>query len=695
MIRPTLIKDPIDGILVDPSLVPPSSCLRRVAITAGHCRVQNLSRVSLFRAGFCIGVTIGLVWIELLKMADTLPDEIISEILSPALKVPEYMFGNLSSKSPFAKYSVSSSVALLVCKAWLRVATPLLYNVVVLRSKGQARALQDALQNNRELGRFIKKLRAEGAFAGTMEAILKSAPNVTDLFLSLQIHSSDSSSGLAAGLGLINPTRLIIYDDQDKPLRNKAVLQLIAALETCLPNWSNLSTIVFPYSDLPQHACHMMFDLIQIAKLPSLEAVEIRTQAKEKFSDPPTSTDSRLKSLLRWADKPKKPAARTYKLTARPPVDPNFRPLYSTPPVVADKIWSRILFFSMLGLDVLPKKASQKKTIERKVTTKRLHFLLVSKLFYRLALPYLYRLPIIPSQFLQRFADTLSATPALGTHVRVLDVSQTGFIVVEPPPSVWADILRHTPYLQRLVGHTVLPWAAMCDCAVLTRFTALRLLTWENASTFSLPALFFHPGEAVPTAALPALEVLTVKSAEVLAAFAQMELPNLRRVFVHVRSHTFAIAAFLRAHGGKIWSLRVNEATVGVDSVLTLCPNISTLCCRVDSADHHDLGDRSLPAGFQHAYLTTLVLSKRAGCRQQIERGALVWINFFSTFATTHLPALREVRVAVCEWPTTEHAIAKSVWVQAAEELWERGIKLTNKKGVEWHPRLKAPARRL
>ncbi|KAJ7726776.1 hypothetical protein B0H16DRAFT_1780129 [Mycena metata] len=676
-------------------------------------------------------------------MADTLPDEVISEILSPALKVPEYMFANLSSKSPFAKYSVSSSVALLVCKAWLRVATPLLYNVVVLRSKGQARALQDALQNNRELGRFIKKLRAEGAFAGTMEAILKSAPNVTDLFLSLQIHSSDSSSGLAAGLGPINPTRLIIYDDQDKPLRNKAVLQLIAALETCLPNWSNLSTIVFPYSDLPparvsfvMNICavktlkilsfpvprvDMMFDLIQIAKLPSLEAVEIRTQTKEKFSDPPTSTDSRLKSLLRWADKPKKPAARTYKLTARPPVDPNFRPLYSTPPVVADKIWSRILFFSMLGLDVLPKKASQKKTIERKVTTKRLHFLLVSKLFHRLALPYLYRLPIIPSQFLQRFADTLSATPALGTHVRVLDVSQTGFIVAEPPPSVWADIPRHTPYLQRLVGngHTVLPWAAMCTLsesaggsleeisgmvfaraqdghqaiALLTRFTALRLLTWENASTFSLPALFFDPGEAVPTAALPALEVLTVKSAEVLAAFAQMELPNLRRVFVHVRSHTFAIAAFLRAHGGKIWSLRVNEATVGVDSVLTLCPNISTLCCRVDSADHHDLGDRSLPAGFQHAYLTTLVLSKRAGANKSKEEQA--WINFFSTFATTHLPALREVRVAVCEWPTTEHAIAKSVWVQAAEELLERGIKLTNKKGVEWHPRLKAPARRL
>jgi hypothetical protein len=35
------------------------------------------------------------------------------------------------------------------------------------------------------------------------------------------------------------------------------------------------------------------------------------------------------------------------------------------------------------------------------------------------------------------------------------------------------------------------------------------------------------------------------------------------------------------------------------------------------------------------------------------------------------------------------HAIAKSVWVQAAERLLEKGIKLTDKGGAEWHPRLK------
>ncbi|KAJ7658840.1 hypothetical protein DFH06DRAFT_919114, partial [Mycena polygramma] len=61
--------------------------------------------------------------------------------------------------SPFAKPSLSTSAYLVVCRDWLRLATPLLYNVVVIRSKSQANALEKVLVNNKEFGRFIKKLR--------------------------------------------------------------------------------------------------------------------------------------------------------------------------------------------------------------------------------------------------------------------------------------------------------------------------------------------------------------------------------------------------------------------------------------------------------------------------------------------------------------------------------------------------------
>jgi hypothetical protein len=172
--------------------------------------------------------------------AESLPDEILSEILSPALGVSEEMFSDTKGRSPFASLSVSSSSALLVCRAWLRVATPLLYHVVVLRSKAQARALQAALRGNPDLGNFIKMLRLEGGFGASIQHILQKTPNITDIFLSLQVRASDSTDGLALGLQSINPRRMIIYDHPIEPLKNKHVMGLVDAIEKCVLKWSNL-----------------------------------------------------------------------------------------------------------------------------------------------------------------------------------------------------------------------------------------------------------------------------------------------------------------------------------------------------------------------------------------------------------------------------------------------------------------------
>ncbi|KAJ7165328.1 hypothetical protein C8R46DRAFT_839188, partial [Mycena filopes] len=67
-------------------------------------------------------------------------------------------------RCPFAKYELSTSAYLVtvVCKDWLRVATPLLYNVVLLRSPSQANALEKVLVSHPEFGAFIRKSRVEG-----------------------------------------------------------------------------------------------------------------------------------------------------------------------------------------------------------------------------------------------------------------------------------------------------------------------------------------------------------------------------------------------------------------------------------------------------------------------------------------------------------------------------------------------------
>ncbi|KAJ6556626.1 hypothetical protein DFH09DRAFT_1164849, partial [Mycena vulgaris] len=59
-------------------------------------------------------------------MRGRLPDELISEIRSPALKVLEDMFSDASQVFPLASSSAGSSSTLLVCKSWQRVATPFL-----------------------------------------------------------------------------------------------------------------------------------------------------------------------------------------------------------------------------------------------------------------------------------------------------------------------------------------------------------------------------------------------------------------------------------------------------------------------------------------------------------------------------------------------------------------------------------------
>ncbi|KAJ7607144.1 hypothetical protein FB45DRAFT_846981 [Roridomyces roridus] len=123
-----------------------------------------------------------------------------------------------SPASPFTAYSESPSVYLLVCKSWLRVATPLLYNVVVLRSKAQAKALALTLSKNKDFGRFIRYLRVEGGYGAPLRTILQSSPDVTDLFIDLDIWSSDNPCGLCAGLGMINPEYIQEEWDWDSAL---------------------------------------------------------------------------------------------------------------------------------------------------------------------------------------------------------------------------------------------------------------------------------------------------------------------------------------------------------------------------------------------------------------------------------------------------------------------------------------------
>lgn len=173
------------------------------------------------------------------QMADQLPEELMEKILSFALEVSEDMFTSRSTDSPFLRYDNPSSSAILeVCKQWLQIATPLLYNFVVIRSNGQSKALARTFRTNPAFGLFVEKMRLEGGYGAAMGAILLATPNVTDLFLSLDIRSNDSVPGLCRSLSSLDPVRVILQDFNHNP--NGPTDKVIYHLCHSIPQWKRL-----------------------------------------------------------------------------------------------------------------------------------------------------------------------------------------------------------------------------------------------------------------------------------------------------------------------------------------------------------------------------------------------------------------------------------------------------------------------
>jgi F-box-like len=173
-------------------------------------------------------------------VSSQLPDEIIKEILSPALYVSDRAFSSTCEwTNPFANYELSTSTILVVCKSWLRVATPMLYETVVLRSKAQAQALASALKDNEPLGRFIRKLRVEGGYGACLYEVLRRSPSLTDLWISTRLYSNESISGYLKGFQHVNPTRLIIVDNDNKTsVIRKNIYKALA--EAVQHSWTSL-----------------------------------------------------------------------------------------------------------------------------------------------------------------------------------------------------------------------------------------------------------------------------------------------------------------------------------------------------------------------------------------------------------------------------------------------------------------------
>jgi len=157
--------------------------------------------------------TLGLLIRATSRMACKLADETLAVILSIVLEVADDDFISMQTDSgPFARRDYSTADALLVCKRWMRVATPLLLHTCIIRSAAQAQALAKALKKNPELAQFVKRMRIESSHGAAVKQFLTQTKQIDELAISMPVLAKDNAKPMYSVLGTLRPRRLVLFN---------------------------------------------------------------------------------------------------------------------------------------------------------------------------------------------------------------------------------------------------------------------------------------------------------------------------------------------------------------------------------------------------------------------------------------------------------------------------------------------------
>jgi hypothetical protein len=173
-------------------------------------------------------------------MASKLANETLTLILEYALAVEFDLFASTSSH--YTNYLSSrrwrGSAILVVCKLWMRIATPALFRTVIICRSSAALILADTLKKNPDFGGYTRQVRVEGGFGGVMRRILAKTPNVEDLCLRLDLASSDNVMPLLKAIDSLEIRRLalssVVWRD------NAQFRAAEKTLGSLLPKWTSL-----------------------------------------------------------------------------------------------------------------------------------------------------------------------------------------------------------------------------------------------------------------------------------------------------------------------------------------------------------------------------------------------------------------------------------------------------------------------
>ncbi|KAF7297142.1 F-box domain-containing protein [Mycena indigotica] len=626
-----------------------------------------------------------------------LPDEIIAEILGPALRVPDELFSDTSPNSPFSKYRTSTSAYLLVCQSWLRVSTPLLYNTVIVRSKAQADALSRVFKKHPEFGLFVKQLRVEGGYGVAMQHILQATTRLADLLLCFHIWSGDTVIGLTRSLPLVNPRRFILFDMFLYGVRTRQSQALVNAVTECMKEkWNRLTVFEFPEAAIDGSPLLLPF-ADTLKEVSSLEKVVIPME--RFFGTEPQEyilTVAQNMSLKRIEFKAANTKENRALLKSNPEFmgHPGLRGLLKLPEaeeleddagitagpllcfnteLVPDTVWQEIIDCAlMVNLRAPDFQARQA----------YMGIVLACKRFARLSQPILHDTVVISDKFdLSDLENHILRDPSLASAVWALHFTldyDTPFprqLYRKLGPALISGIHITVPSLKALARHfgcslreiAKMKIAKSQELVPFDVFSDMRDLRWLGLSSRASFAT-----DSINASALAHLHTLNLLDVDATAldVFCVTDLPNLRNFTFSTQVKKDIIPAneaavrFLQKHGKKIEDLDIHYLCVNSCPLLDLCPRLESLIV---------VCGKNIPIINCLATRRTHILQKIGFDVEYQASASKKWSSLLRALEVDKLTSLEGIMIPTIQWPTNEHDISKSIgwesgWME--EEAW-------------------------
>ncbi|KAH7100894.1 hypothetical protein BKA62DRAFT_830610 [Auriculariales sp. MPI-PUGE-AT-0066] len=670
-----------------------------------------------------------------------LPDEQLLAILDHALYICDQLFADTSSSSPFGESDWSAANVLLVCKRWMRVATPSLYDTVIVRSTGQAKALAKALSRNPEFGQYIKRLRIEGPYGGHIDKVVRVSPNIVDFCFTMNLYSGGSVNGLVKTLHNLDPRRVILSLGPALS-ENTHVRQVENALATAILDWRNLEVFKFTGSsalrvrtrrtivDYCEHPIvlealktvtslrHVYFYhgnlstavvasvlglleqhptvFVTIYNLEAVDQYNEYSKILRKSLAPALHTRIRLAAKTGYATSP---TLAEFNLTKPKPTKPDV--VFSTTLEYADdgvSIWVKICQFALAP----PIHQHHNERFQSNMWFNAMEFdfntaaslMQTSPMFKNIA-------AVILSQHL--WLQTPSAlnvfysqvSPGLLLPTRSLSIMQHRVQPSSPPDPVrgrdYESIFALYPMFN--LSSLSIPYdAALMDAASYNGHNMITSLTLESGGSHKAAVPIVSIGGS--TVAVDrewvtphGLRNLVWKGAPegLLADMANHSFSQLQVISMLVRC-TSGFETFMQSSVASVLTLKTNASVIS-PSMVSACSSLGTLHVSGNLKTFMD----SMRGKIQHARLTTLILDFSIWASTKSFQHLLEcrWATFIDLLTHDALPMLEKVQILNSSlWPTTERDIKASCWPRLSESASQRGITIVDKSGRAWRRRV-------